>query len=464
MLWLALHFPHLALEIFSRGTESAAPLAVAERRGNRNRVAAYNHSAAAAGIRPGMAVSAAQALLGSLVVRQRDAALEREALEGLAAWAGNFTPDVSLQPPAGLVLEISRCLRLHHGMAALLEQIRNGCAELGYSVADACAATPHGAWLLAKAGQPADGKSTEAALAALPVSILEQSAEVLDGLELLGVQTLGACLRLPRAGLTRRFGKGLLDELDRAFGKRAEARAFFQPPPFFERRLELNAPVENAQALLFGAHRLLPELEGYLGLRLAGIQELELLCRHEDAPDTVVALGFVEPTREAGRMLLQLREILARLQLAAPVHAIVLRAARILPLAAFMDDLFAENSAQEDGNRLLERMRARLGAEAVHGIAVAPDHRPERAWQSGQATQGRAPGNPHRPLWLLPKPLPCRDGGLVLKSRPERIESGWWDGHGVARDYYVAQDRDGARLWVYCERNSGEWFVHGLFG
>jgi protein ImuB len=51
----------------------------------------------------------------------------------------------------------------------------------------------------------------------------------------------------------------------------------------------------------------------------------------------------------------------------------------------------------------------------------------------------------------------------VLKGGMERIESGWWDGRDADRDYYVAQDRHGARLWVYCERASGEWFVHGLF-
>jgi protein ImuB len=113
---------------------------------------------------------------------------------------------------------------------------------------------------------------------------------------------------------------------------------------------------------------------------------------------------------------------------------------------------------------LLERLRIRLGKEAVHGILPTADHRPERAWRHCEAGNDAAsPGNPHRPLWLLPRPLPCRDGRLVLKAGPERIESGWWDGMDVTRDYYVAQDQTGARLWVYCERMNGEWFVHGLF-
>ena len=46
---------------------------------------------------------------------------------------------------------------------------------------------------------------------------------------------------------------------------------------------------------------------------------------------------------------------------------------------------------------------------------------------------------------------------------PERIESGWWDGKGVARDYYIVRQAGGARLWVFQERQSKRWYVHGVF-
>lgn len=467
MLWLALYFPALALEIFSRGAATSEPLAVAEKRGNRALVAACNEAADACGVRPGMPISAAQALVVGLVVRWRDLAAEQESLAGLAAWAGRFTPAVSLQAPAGLLLEIGSCLRLHHGLDNLLGLIRSGLHEMGYAATPVCAPTPHGAWLLALAGKEAALRGTaqlEQALAGLAVSLLDQPRETLESLEMIGAHTLGDCLRLPRPGLARRFGQRLLDELDRAFGRLPEARAFFVPPPSFERRLELPAPVHEAEALLFAARRLLPELEGYLGLCQAGVQELELLCRHEDVPDTLVKIGFVQPVRAADRMLLLLRETLARTSLPAPVHTIALNAWRILPLAAASADLFENGAEAADGNLLLERLRVRLGNEGVFGIAPAADHRPERAWRRCAAGDGApSPGNLQRPLWLLAKPQPCRDGRMVLKGGPERIESGWWDGLDVARDYYVAQDQNGARLWVYCDRTSGEWFVHGLF-
>jgi protein ImuB len=79
----------------------------------------------------------------------------------------------------------------------------------------------------------------------------------------------------------------------------------------------------------------------------------------------------------------------------------------------------------------------------------------------------------HRPLWILPQPqplterdgLPCHRGVLRLMSEPERIETGWWDGAGIARDYYTAIDAHGVRLWVFRERAAPHgWFLHGVFG
>ncbi|MEN6587044.1 MAG: DNA polymerase Y family protein [Sulfuricella sp.] len=467
MLWIALHFPALSLEIFSRGATAPEPLAVIEKQGNRSRVRVCNEAAGAYGVRPGMPVSAAQALVAGLVVRGRDLAAEHESLAGLAGWAGRFTPAVSLRPPDGLLLEIGSCLRLHRGFDNLLAQVLGGLEEMGYASTHACAPTPHGAWLLALAGTKAairESARLEKALAALPVRLLDQPQDTLASLEMVGAHTLGDCLRLPRTGLARRFGQSLLDELDRALGRRPEAREFFVPPPTFERRLELPAHVQEAEALLFAARRLLPELEGYLNLRQAGVQEFELVCRHEDVPDTVVKLGFVQPTRAVDRMLLLLRETLAGTRLPAPVHTIVLNARLILPLTASSGDMFEDGAEAGDGNLLLERLRIRLGKEAVFGIALAADHRPERGCKRCEpGNDFTAQGSLQRPLWLLPKPLPCREGRLVLKTGPERIESGWWDGMDVARDYYVAQDNNGAQLWVYCDRSSGEWFVHGLF-
>ncbi len=467
MLWLALHFPALSLEIFSRGAALAEPLAVFEKQGNRTWVIACNEAASALGVQPGMPVSAAQALATHLVARPRNLAAEQEALSGIAAWAGRFTPSVSLQPPDGLLLEIGSCLRLHRGLGNLLNLVRNGLNEMGYASHVTCAPTPHGAWLLALSGTRVfirDAAQLEKVLGALSVRLLDQPPEVVAGLEMIGAHTLADCLRLPRAGMARRFGASLLSELDRALGRLPEARKFFEPPPSFERRLELPAQVQEAPALLFAVRRLLPELEGYLTLCQAGVQEFELVCCHEDRDDTVLKLGFVQPSRSLERMQLLLRETLANTALPEAVHSIILKASIILPLAASNGDMFQENVETGEGNLLLERLRIRLGKEAVYGIAPAADHRPELAWRKLDAGgEAEPPSSLKRPLWLLSKPVPCEKNRLSLQSGAERIESGWWDGMEVGRDYYVAQHGNGAKLWVYLDHSSGAWFIHGLF-
>ena len=152
MLWLALHFHSLSLEVISRGAAVPDPLAVVEKQGGRSWVVACNDTAEACGVRVDMTALAAQALADGLIVRKRDASAEHESLAGLAVWAGRFTPSVSLEPPHGLLLEISTCLSLHRGLANLLKQARSGINEMGYAAMMACAPTSHGAWILAKAG------------------------------------------------------------------------------------------------------------------------------------------------------------------------------------------------------------------------------------------------------------------------------------------------------------------------
>lgn len=467
MFWLAIHFPALPLEIHSRGGTAPEPLAVIEKQGNRSRVKVCNEAARERGAQPGMAGAAAQALVTNLAVRVRDLAAEQESLEGLASWAGNFTPAVSLQPPDGLLIEIGSCLRLHRGFKNLIARIRNGLNEMGYSASLACAPTPHAAWLLALAGKEVairDPAKLEKFLGALSVRWLSQPQDTLDSLKMLGAHTLGDCLRFPRAGMARRFGQGLLDEVDRTLGRLPEAREFFVPPPSFQRRLELPSQVHEAEALLFASRRLLLELEGYLNLRQAGVQQFELICRHEDVPDTVLKVGFAQPARALERMLLLLRETLGRTRLCAPVHTITLHSILIQTIELSNLNLFQDSTKVGDGNLLLERLRIRLGKEAVFGIAPAADHRPELAWRPCEAGDESKPtGKQQRPLWLLPKPMPCHKERLELKSGPERIESGWWDGKDVARDYYVAQGRNGSRLWVFRDHGSGAWFVHGLY-
>ena len=156
------------------------------------------------------------------------------------------------------------------------------------------------------------------------------------------------------------------------------------------------------------------------------------------------------------------------------MEQVELRAEEVLSLLPHEQDLFASKTRpDEHWQRLVDRLNARLGQGAVQGVRLVEDHRPERAWsyvKPGVSSQGRVSGN--RPLWLLatPRLLEVRDGQpccgsvLQLQHGPERIESGWWDGDDVVRDYYVAENRQGERLWIFREKRADSgWFLHGIF-
>jgi protein ImuB len=478
MLWLALHLSRLSLDTFARGAFGSGPLAVASSPGSSATLVACNRAARARGVRGGMTIAAAWALASDLKIAVRDEIAERAALERVAAWSFQFTPTASISAPAEVLLEVEGSLKLFGGLGPLRRSIEQGLAELGYGACVACAPTPLAAQLFARAGLATriqHGDALHHELQKLPVEMLAHSLQVQTMLDNFGVHTLGDCLKLPREGVARRLGQGLLDDLDRALGKLPDPRLPFVPPAHFKASLALPAPIEQTEALLFGARRLLIELCGWLVATGKGAQSLHWVLAHEDCADTQIDMNLIAASRDPEHLLNVLRERLARVELPRPITAIALNARQLQPLAShnlsFLPDVHhgTENSA-----RLIERLRARL---AIFGLAMLSDHRPERAWRTCQPGDGIAPkatpGFLARPLWLLASPQPLKevaavphyDGPLSLLVGPERIESGWWDSHDVTRDYFVACNPAQSLLWVYRERNvPAAWYLHGIFG
>jgi len=306
-------------------------------------------------------------------------------------------------------------------------------------------------------------------------------------------------LRLPRAGLARRLGPALVSLLDRALGRAPDPRPRFEPPARFETHLDLPEEVHTLEALLFAARRMLFELHGFLAAQRAGVRCLTWRLAHaygQDTPihptaihptaihPTVIEMGLLAPSRDPEHLLALFRERLNGLSLRAPVRALLMRTEAIAPLAETLLGLWpldGPRGPEEGPVRLIERLRARLGESAVAGLCAVADHRPERAWhpcppaeRTAAPPVGGSARDPNRvlPLWLLkkPRPLSHRDGRpyhngpLEAESGPERIESGWWDGHDIARDYFVARDPHGARFWIYRDLgDASAWYLHGVF-
>jgi len=413
MLWVALHFPQLRRQALSRGHAPPEP--------------------------------------------------EREALAAVAAWACQFTPRVSLEPPQGLLMEVEGSLRYFGGRWKFLAQLRAGLPRLGLEARVAEAPAARAALWMARG----DGGRLEA----LPVTVTGLAPDALELLESLGIRTVGGLLRLPRVGLAQRFGQGLLEQLDQACGRAPEAREFFVPRARFAARLELPAPVLQAENALFAARRLLAQMEGFLAARHAGVRSFSLHLLHDALPATEVKVGLAACGRGAEHFARLLRERLARTTLRAAVEAIRLDAGNLEILPGESGNFFdGPQTGGEEWLRLVERLQSRLGREAVHGLRTHPDHRPERAWvpvfPGKEFFSKEEKQNGQRPLWLLDPPRRLAEGEFALLSGPERIESGWWDGAEAQRDYFIARTGDASLAWIYRERgtqSAENWFLHGLF-
>jgi len=473
MLWLGLYFPDLPLELFTRGQSLDAPLAVSQRVDGRELIARCNTAAAARGIRPGLTLQAALALSDALQIRARDRRAERQALHELALWAYQFSPQISFDPSM-LLLEVGASLGLFGGQEKLLGRVRRQLPRLGLACQWAGAPTPMAAGLLARRcpGMCVSQGGLQAALADIPLSALTRDRGVRRLVADIGLDSIGECLQLPRAELARRADPVLMLLFDRLLGAAPDPRTQWQPPQHFLQRIELPAEIGRHTALVFPAKRLLIGLCGFLRGRGAATQCLHWCLLHRETAPTCFEQGLLSMSRDADYILEMFRERIERVQLAQPVVALELRVDDCLPFEERSDSLLPEARPATD-RRLLERLRNRLGEQQVQGLCSVPDHRPERSWQfcpPGAAGTVMA-SEIRQPPWLLREPRPLRvaehgpdyGGPLRLRSMPRRIESGWWDGFDVARDYFVALSVEGERLWVFCDRRSGRWFLHGLF-
>ncbi len=474
MLRLCLHVASLSADVFTRGGTAREPFVVVAGDGTRQVVVAASALAARAGVSRGMALGAAHALAPGLSVFPRDEAAEAAALAHLAAWAGRFTPFVTLSPPREVLLEVAGSLRLFGGPDGLWAKVAAGIRGLGYAAKAALAPTPLGAAFLARArpGTRVTGaEALESAVALVPLDVVDLAPDALAAFRALGLSRVGDCLKLPRAGLVRRFGEEPLRSFDRALGKLPDPREPFVPPSRFESRLSLPGGTTAVEPLLFAARRLLLELEGYLAARGGGTAELRLALFHGEGRATRLEVGLVSPARDPAHLLGLLRERLAATRIPEPVLDVGLSVETVLPLSPGNRELWREpaRDIKEAWPELAERLRARLGGKGVRGLAVAAEHRPERSFLRTEISREDEPWvSPRfglRPFWLLPRPAPLARESVTLLAGPERIESGWWDGDDVRRDYFVAEDSRGSRLWVFRERGGeGRWDLHGIFG
>jgi protein ImuB len=470
-LWLCLRFHQLPLQCLNHSEEQAIALL------DKQRVLRANDCAASLGVREGMGAATVRALAGDEPVQllERDPAAEERCLQRLCCWAYGITPTLYCFHRDCLQLEIGSCLTLYRGLEPLLAEVGSGIGKRGFQAVTGLAPTPKAAWLLSfaeKENATAIDQPLESRIAPLPLALLREFPTKVDSLRRAGLHTLGDILALPPATLGRRCGQAFCDFLQQVLGQREDLQPDFQPPTTFSDEYWFGYEVKANDELLPAMQMLLQSLCRFL--RNTQLQTMEihwqLIGIDGSLRDVCVRSSSSHSDWHSWYQLTRIR--LERLALKAGVEGITLICRQLNGGKLENIDLFNPGKHLEPLASLLDRLRNRLGLQAVEKIGCRDEHLPEYALHISSDRPADDTSAPclQRPFWLMPQPqaLPERNrhlhwqGALELVYGPERIEDNWWQ-QPVSRDYYIARGSRGQHYWVFHDRRAQQWYVHGIF-
>ena len=493
--------PALPLQLLMRRHPAwaAQPAAVVDRDRPQGVVEWVNEAARRAGVLPGMSYATGLSLAGGL----RAAEVPPGDVEaGVAAIAGllrRFTPGIepSRARPGVFWLDASGLQPLFASLMDWARGVRGHLQAAGFQGRVVVGFTRFGTYALARAGAEAASRGPDRGVAVLedaaaerraarrvPLRRLDVEPGLRDALDRLGVRTVGAFLRLPAAGVRRRFGR----EAHRLHREAAgDLVVPFQPAPAVEplaRHLDLDAPETEVERLLFRVKQALDPLLEVMAARQEALAGLELRLRL-DAP---AAAPRVERIRPAAPTL-DVRQVLNLVHLrveglALPAGVIEIDLT-VSPARATREQLrLFQEEARRDlraADRAVARIRAEFGDGAVVRAALADGHLPEAAfaWLPLERVVRPVPAPAgFRPLvrrfFAAPRRVPsprqreldgrmspgAGDGRVAETCGPYVVSGGWWR-TPIHREYYFAGAGGRVWRWIYYDRRRRAWFEQG---
>jgi len=474
-LYLCLRFHRLPLQCLTLNSEQ--PTAVIEQ----HVVVCCNDSADEVGIRPGQSTATARALASELVPLARDTQREQQLMAQLCQWAYGITPQLQTVAPHCLLLDIGGSLRLFGGLQRLLSELQSALQSRHLDYQLAVAPSPKAACLLSlsQLATPYLVESSAAlreALMPLPLNWLPDHKAAVDALHKAGIRHFSELLALPSAAIRARCGESFSRYLAQLLCLRSDPIAQYQPPPRFFDQHHLGYGLVTLDELLPSLHALLQSLCHFLRSTQMATRTLHWTLGDEHA----LRHGITVSSSRAHSVVLEWLQLtqlrLETVTLRKPVDIVQLQADQLEPLAAQTgSELFALDSHTQPLHYLTDRLRSRLGQQALQHIGEREAHLPESVLTRGSEAHRlngvRDAEITRRPFWLLQQPqplsrsaqgLPQWQGPLQLLTGPERIEDGWWQ-QPVSRDYYVAKSPSAGPCWIYRDRHSDMWYLHGLF-
>lgn len=487
---LSIWFPRLASDTSLRRRPAEGPFALTLRASNADHLHCLNAMAEAMGLRRGMPLADARALCPDLATRLADLAMERAALASLRRWASRYAPMVAADGADGLIADVSGVPHLFGGEEDLRADLQARLARAGLQAASAIAGTRGAAHALARhgGGIVPDGLLLEG-IGALPITALRVDSETAAALGRVGLKRIRDLVPLPRAPLARRFGPGLVLQLDQALGAQAEPVAAAPDDPHFGVRMTLPEPIGLQSDVMAGLARLLERLCEKLAVYRMGARRLRFELRRVDGDTAVVEIGLARAMRDPDRIAALFLRGVEGVDSGFGIEALRLWASVVEPLAP--EQLGTGTAATQDDALadLISRLGNRLGFDHVLRLLPAQSKVPERSFLIASAAYCEAPhafpqGGPPRPILLFPPepllPLSPASGrpparfqwrrvrfATLRATGPERIAAEWWFDDPAwrsgLRDYWRIETREGPRLWAFHTPQDPAWSVQGEF-
>ena len=454
------------------------------------------------GLRAGLPLAHAQAIVPDLVVVDATPAEDTAALRELAAWCLRFSPLTAADPPDGVWIDVTGCAHLHDGEEPMLRLLLTHLGRQGIQGRAAVADTPGAAHALARFGDAAITVAAlgaiDDALASLPVAALRIDGQTVAGLRRLGLDRVGQLAATARAPLAHRFGQDLLLRLDQALGRAREAIRPVLPPEAVAVRREFVEPISTPEAICTVLLVLVQEACAVLEQRGEGARRLDLALERVDGTMQVVRIGTARPVRGVRHLARLLDERIEEVDPGLGIEAMQLVLPCVEPLHPNQDasGLGADEALDADLSELVDRLLNRLGAGRVYRLDATESDVPERSQQAlpvheaGGTAEAWISAWP-RPVRLLSRPEPVEALALLPSfppraftwrrirhvvthaDGPERITGEWWHRDrevAAVRDYWTVENQAGRRFWLFRQGNGTDpatgglgWFLHGFF-
>ena len=453
-----------------------------------------NTIARSAGVQTGMRAADAKVFVPGLVILEEKPGREEKLLRGLAAWCIRYSPLVAVSLPGSLTLDCSGCTHLWGGEEAYLQEIVSRLKSKGYNISAAVADTVGTSWAISRFGRSspliASGMQAEALLH-LPPAALRLEEDVLKRLTKLGFYQIKSFISMPRSVLRRRFGESLLLRLAQALGQEEEVMVPIQLVPPYLERLPCLEPIKTATGIAIAITKLLENLCLRLQQEGKGIRTASLKCYRIDGKLEQAEIGTNQATHSISHLFKLFELKISSITPALGIELFTLEALKVGPVDPLQEALWAERPGLDDQGviQLLDRLAGKTGAAVLNRFLPQEHFWPERSIKGASLQEKKAiewRTDSPRPTKLLAEPelievaAPIPDyPPMVFRYNnevhyikkadgPERIEREWWIEAGQHRDYYIVEDNQGQRYWLfrsghYQHNQSHQWFLHGFF-